>query len=303
MDLSSPSEPILEKSWRARMSAHREKLGPITSAYRQRKACGQLHPVYDFLFSYYPYRAGKLEQWHPALGESLVVETEAPAHFQKKHYQWQGDRFSLNPEQLSPKVIKRLQFSRRLLELTAGRPPNYGCYGLHEWAMVYRSEDIRHRERAPLRLSSSEISDFVESQTLSCSHFDAVRFFTPEAVPRNRLQPTLLTREDYEQPGCIHANMDLYKWSFKAMPWIGSDLLREAFFLALELRELDMRASPYDLSQYGYEAIEIETKAGRAEYARLQQMMAAKASRLRTQTLGGLDSIIEQVTISVPSPL
>ena len=295
--------PILlpESTWRAREEAHREELAPITSAYRQRKARGDLHPVHDFLFRYYSFTAGKLEQWHPAVTETLEIKGSEPAHFQQKHYLREGNSIALDSSRLGVKEIERFHFARRLLEKTANRPANFGCYGLHEWAMVYQSENPRHRERAPLRLTTKEITEFVDSQTLACSHFDAVRFFTPAAAPHNRLQPTLLTREEHEQPGCIHANMDLYKWTFKAMPWLGSDLLRETFFLALALRELDMRASPYNLENFGYEAIAIETPSGRAEYVRRQQDLAEKSSALRLRVISTLDTILEQVTIS-PSP-
>lgn len=290
-------------TWQQRAEAHHKELSPITSAYRDRKARGQLHPVHDFLFSYYPYTAGKLEQWHPPIGEILPLQGSFPDHFRQKHYYLDKSSATLDPTVLREKDLARLRFSRQLLELTHNRAPNFGCYGLHEWAMVYQSKDVRHGERAPLRLSTTEIKDFVDSQTLACSHFDAVRFFTPAAAPRNRLQPTLDTRKDYEQPGCIHANMDLYKWSFKAMPWVGSDILRKTFFLANDLRELDMRASPYDLSSYGYSPITIETSAGRAEYVKIQQTLAKQATRLRAEVIGALDSIFEQVTFQHPTPL
>lgn len=58
----------------------------------------------------------------------------------------------------------------------------------------------------------------VELMSLRCSHFDAYRFFTEDAVGRN-LEP--LSREpqvDTEQPGCLHAAMDLYKWAYKLAP-------------------------------------------------------------------------------------
>lgn len=290
---SAPS--VAATCWKERAERHRAELAPITSSYRQRKARGEIHPVHDFLFRYYSYTAGKLEQWHPALGETLSLDGECPEQFRQKCYQQTCGQISLDPSLIRPKDRERHRFSRRLLALTANRPANFGCYGLHEWAMVYRSNDIRHRERAPLRLSEAELAEFVESQTLACSHFDAVRFFTPAAIPRNRLQPTLDTREENEQPGCIHANMDLYKWAFKAMPWVGSDLLRQTFFLALELREIDMRASPYDLRQYGYQAIPIETAAGRAEYVQCQQHLASKAASLRSEVLTALDSILDSV--------
>lgn len=290
--------PVKAKCWQERAETHRAALAPVTSAFRQRRARGDLHPVHDFLFSYYSFPAGKLEQWHPAVGEVLTTAEDLPHHFSQKHYRHQNGTVALNPDILRPKDLERFRFARRLLEVTASRPPNFGCHGLHEWAMVYQSDDIRHRERAPLRLSPQEIKEFVDSRTLACSHFDAVRFFTPAAAPRNRLQPTLLTREEFEQPGCVHANMDLYKWTFKAMPWLGSDLLRQTFFLALELRELDMRASPYELSDYGYAAIPIETSGGRAQYEEIQQKLANKAAALRVKVMETLDVLFNQVTIS-----
>jgi hypothetical protein len=55
----------------------------------------------------------------------------------------------------------------------------------------------------------------------------------------------------------------------------------DCFELAADARELDMRASPYDLIDYGFESIPIETAAGRAEYVRAQQRIAERAAPLR----------------------
>ena len=87
--------------------------------------------------------------------------------------------------------------------------------------------------------------------------------------------------------------MDLYKWTFKAMPWLGSELLRENFLLALEFRELDMKASPYDLTDYCYEPITIETSSGRQEYQEQQQKLATRASKLREQIIEALDNLLK----------
>ena len=67
-----------------------------------------------------------------------------------------------------------------------------------------------------------------------------------------RTWTTWAARHDSEQPGCIHANMDLYRWAYTSMPWIGSDVLWACFALAVELRVLDMEAGPYDLRELGY---------------------------------------------------
>ena len=158
--------------------------------------------------------------------------------------------------------------------------------------MVYQGGEIRHRECAPLRLPQEEIDQIVASRPICCTHFDAFRFFTPGAMPLNRITPTLHTREDFEQPGCIHANMDLYKWAYKSSPWIGSDLLRDCLFFAIEAREIDMKASPYDLSDYGYAPIRIETASGRREYEGAQHALYLKGLPLRQRLIDALAGIL-----------
>jgi hypothetical protein len=56
--------------------------------------------------------------------------------------------------------------------------------GLHEWAMVFRNPNVRHRY-VPFRLSRAETDAVVKSQPLRCSHFDAFRFFSPQTAPQN----------------------------------------------------------------------------------------------------------------------
>jgi hypothetical protein len=58
--------------------------------------------------------------------------------------------------------------------------------------------------------------------------------------------------------------MDLYKWCYKLSPLINSELLLDCLQLAAAAREIDMRASPYDLSDYGYSPSAVENRAGRA---------------------------------------
>jgi hypothetical protein len=177
-----------------------------------------------------------------------------------------------------------VEWLRGFLDGIERRAPAFGCHGLHEWAMVYRTEEVRHGS-LPLRLPPAGIAAVVESLPVRCSHYDAFRFFTPEARPLNRLQPTRETTPMLEQPGCLHANMDLYKWAFKLSPWTPSELVADAFELAREIRELDMRASPYDLVELGYEAVRIETPEGRAEYERAQRGFAERAWPIRRRTV------------------
>lgn len=46
--------------------------------------------------------------------------------------------------------------------------------------------------------------------------------------------------------------MDLYKWAFKFAPFIPSELIADCFALARDIREIDMRASPYDFAPLGF---------------------------------------------------
>jgi hypothetical protein len=145
---------------------------------------------------------------------------------------------------------------------------------------VYRAPAVRHPQ-IPLRLGPAGIDAVVESMPLRCSHFDAYRFFTEPATRRNSEKLTRSAQVASEQPACIHANMDLYKWCYKLGPLVESELLMDCLELAAYARALDMRASPYDLGDYGFEPIAVETPAGRAEYVRAQQGVAERAAPLR----------------------
>lgn len=262
-------------------------MSPYADAFVWRRHSGKKHPVHDFLFTYYSTSPHKLKQWVPSIEEGIVVTPDILAE-----YPWLNDHWfrvdagvmRLNPERISGSTLSIAGFITKLCENILNRPPRFGCFGLHEWAMVYKlsPSDIRHNGYS-LRLPSKELDDFVESQTICCSHYDAYRFFTPEAQPLNTLKPVISTRLQMEQSGCVHANMDLYKWATKLWPWIGSDFIAKTFLLALEARELDMRASPYDLRNDGYEPICIETEDGRRQYQREQQSLMEKSVPLREE--------------------
>ena len=146
-------------------------------------------------------------------------------------------------------------------------------------------------------MEPQELAEFVESRPLLCTHFDAFRFFTKPAQPMNRFELSREKFEETEQPGCIHSNMDLYKWAFKLYPWISSDLILEAFELALEARTIDMKASPYDLVDYGLEPIRIETEAGRKEYKELQEAIFEKGKPLREKLIQQYEALLKNLIL------
>ncbi|WP_366475258.1 hypothetical protein [Demequina sp.] len=99
--------------------------------------------------------------------------------------------------------------------------------------------------------------------------------------PRNALQLTRADQPLHEQPGCLHANMDLYKWTGKLLPAVPSELALDAFELAMEIRYLDMQASPYDVTEFGLEPVRIETPEGKRDYAERQAEFSRRAAPLR----------------------
>jgi hypothetical protein len=132
----------------------------------------------------------------------------------------------------------------------------------------------------------------VEANRIRCSHFDAFRFFTAAARPLNVLQPTRERQHVNDQPGCLHANMDLYKIGYKLTPLVPSELVADCFALARDIRTMDMRASPYDLTDLGYEPVRIETVEGRQAYVEAQRGFAERAAPLRRRLIAACDRLL-----------
>ncbi|HKP06360.1 MAG TPA: 3-methyladenine DNA glycosylase [Microbacterium sp.] len=285
MTIAPLEAPVLTgAAWREREAAHEERARALTAPHRERAARHEKHPVEDFLFTYYSYKPAVLHRWHPGEG----VELADAADEERAAWRWyrpgsapgdlavDGERFRAERGALVANVA-------RILRATAGRTPGFGCFGLHEWAMVYRQRE--HRHPVPLRLGQDATDAVVEAHDLRCTHFDAFRFFTPAAVPRNRETLTRESQPELEQPGCLHAGMDLYKWAVKLGPLVPGEVLLDAFELARDIRVLDMRASPYDLADWGYDAVAIETAEGKAAYVREQRGFAERGRIVRARLI------------------
>ncbi|TDD66302.1 3-methyladenine DNA glycosylase [Jiangella aurantiaca] len=277
---------LAEERWRARTASHEARVDALVGAHLKRRRAGRAHPVHDFLFTYYSFKPAQLRRWHPGVGVALAGSPP--------HASWSGYVEGPDGVIVGPSVVERraatVAWVRALLTATASRPAHHGCFGLHEWAMVYRMApgDVRH-EAYPLRLGHDGTDAVVEAHEIKCSHFDAFRFFTDEARPRNALTPTRELQPSLEQPGCLHAGMDLYKWAYKLVPLVPSELVADAFELAAEIRELDMRASPYDLAGLGYEPVRIETTEGKRQYVEQQRAFAARGAVVRDRLLAAID--------------
>ena len=291
-------------TWQALAAAHAARVDVWIQPHLERRRTGQKHPVHDFLFDYYSQRPAALRRWHPGFGVVLedaaefegvkgygrVVPDEIVANSASSPRDRQG--LSVTGDHLRSQ-LPLVESSRRLLAATAGRTPTLGCFGLHEWAMVHGTDATRHDW--PLRLGTTGTDTVLESHKITCSHFDAFRFFTDSARPLNTLRPGRDDRPAFEQPGCLHAGMDLYKHAFRLTPLIPSELVADCFALARDIRELDMRASPYDFADLGFDPVRIETPEGKQAYVAAQRAFAERGAPLRQRLVGECDRLLRAV--------
>ncbi|MEU7993241.1 3-methyladenine DNA glycosylase [Rothia amarae] len=306
--LVAPLRPLEREQWEPTARTHERRAGRFADPFLDRRNRGQKHPVEDFLFTYYTLKPGQFKKWHPGAG---VILLDAPEYAAQKFYrpataveieaagvdaarasslEKSGEAMLVDVEAFLEKRGSAVEFTREILGNTAAKPGFFGCFGMHEWAMAYKSEEnnIRH-EYLQLRLGSEGTNQVVENNRIRCSHFDAFRFFMPQAIDKNELQPTREQQRFMEQPACLHANMDVYKWAYKLLPLVDSELLMDCFELAWEIRELDMKAAPYELRDWGYEPIEVETPAGKAEYVKIQRGFSERSVQLRRRLVKVLD--------------
>ena len=295
---------LTEDAWLGRATAHQNRVERYAAPYLARRSSGQKHPVEDFLFTYYTQKPGQLSRWHPGPGVILTGEAASerldwkfyraatPAELAASETPDARSGVVLDLEDFLGKRKEAVDFARIILGKTAARPAQFGCFGLHEWAMVYQQEAnaVRH-EYLELRLGSSGTDQVVEENRIRCTHFDAYRFYTPQASGLNELRPTRENQRDLEQPGCLHANMDLYKWAYKLSPALPSELVMDAFELSWRIRAMDMQASPYDLAAWGYPPIPIETAAGKSDYVAHQRTFSAESAVLRERLRVAVDAL------------
>lgn len=285
-----------EQQWRGHAQAHAARAEALTRDHVRRRAHQQKHPIEDFLFTYYSIKPAQLRRWHP--GAHTVLENGAKERANWKYYtSYKTLHARVDLAQYLEHRGSTLEYIHTLLKNTLAAPARFSCFALHEWVMVYKlqPEEIRHTQ-LPLRLGHAGTDEVVRSHEITCGHFDAYRFFAPEAVTLNRLRPTRETQPCMEQAGCLHANMDLYKWAGKLGPIIPGELLLDCFELAKEIRIVDMQASPYNLESLGYEAIAVETASGKAEFVARQREFATRANILRKRLIAVIEGVREAGT-------
>jgi len=259
------------------------------------------HPIFNFILEYYGFNHADLHRYSP--GSCIFLQgalADDPRLHRKAFVAAEGGGF-FDPGLIPEKRLAWFKWIAELLRVTMDREPSFKCFGLHEWAMLYRpaaDEDapVSRFQQLRLRLSQQELNMVVEAGLLSCTHYDASRHFPHSALPLNAIQPppSKSRRLNLEQPGCVHTNMDLFKWAVKAVPFIPSDIVREALSIAIEARVLDMRASPYDLTKVSLQRgsadfdaspVRVETAGGREDYQLMQWAIHRRAKPLRERLL------------------
>lgn len=143
--------------WRTYAKEHERRAGRFADPFVRRREQGQAHPVEDFLFTYYTLKPGQFKRWHPGAGvilldaaervswkfyraateDELVLAGLSPddAHTHAER----GDAILVDIPRFVDKRGTALTFTREILSNTADKKAFFGCFGMHEWAMAYKS--------------------------------------------------------------------------------------------------------------------------------------------------------------------
>jgi hypothetical protein len=245
------------------------------------------------------------------------------------------------PQSLQHVAAGPLVRYRQVLYQTLAAEPVLFCYGLHEWAMQYvKKEEEEDEERTmiggddpstgstdvkkknfvnhyqphlPRRVSADVIRTTVERRGVHCTHVDAIKYFTTDALPLNAYQSSTTTTDDtdnnnsssstrraidqlqWEQPACVHAHMDLLQYAMRLQPFIEAELFRDILATCLAARRLDVAASPYDATRYGLIPVPVEKPEGRSLYRKRQIELMERAQPLRQRLLDQYDCFIDAV--------
>ncbi len=148
-------------SWMESAAKHADGVDQRVAGHLARSSTRTKDPVEDFMFTYYRLRPAALRRWHPGVGLTLSTDGAPPATVDERAG-WRWYRRLPGPTQgvlafdAEAFVADRrgaVRFIHDLLRATGTRPAQLGCFGLHEWAMVYAVPEGRQRHQTwPLRL-------------------------------------------------------------------------------------------------------------------------------------------------------
>lgn len=281
-------------------------------------------PISNFMCDFYGVKPRRLLEWSPGplVGIAQPFQDESCRSLLLRGNSRHGVARDLlfagnvtdtvgmfDPQHIPLATLDAFRIDRSILTATESRAPSFSCFGLHEWAILYHPpgtpEPVRHQERdnpnLKLRVSQETINGVVEGRIpkskdtapLRCTHFDAIRFFHPDARPHNTVipEPNRKTQAINEQPGCVHSHMDLLFYALRLGPFLSSDVFRECLQCAMDSRAVDVRATPYAVD----DPICVEQVTGRKEYARAQEELFERAKPVRRRLIEAYGPILGDV--------
>ena len=77
---------LTETEWRAHNNNHITRARRYTDDHLARRKAGTTHPIFDFLFEYYPIRISHLHRWHPGIGIGLADPQRTSPHSAWRYY-------------------------------------------------------------------------------------------------------------------------------------------------------------------------------------------------------------------------
>lgn len=185
------------------------------------------HPIYNFLFRYFTFKSSRLFDYSPGcnvrfLPSALDTNKIGSDRVRKLATVIENNICQVYPYEnyFTANQISAMKASLRVLYKTYHRPPSFYCFGLHEWAMQYKPEKdncsscglLGYKQNLSCRVTAREIEQVIESRPLNCTHYDALRYFTPSSKPKNSFHLVdRFDKEKFDQPGCTHVHMDLFR--------------------------------------------------------------------------------------------
>ena len=305
---------LTRSEWRSRADAHRRRVKDLLGGMFYDRKIHDKHPIYNFLFTYYRFRPHRtLERYSAGLEFGLEKHCNSDDDGSlylpsSKHFSVKNNCIEMDPvKSLNEKSVTRIRNLHTLLALVQRRPPTFSCFGVHEFAMLHSGARHSHfQKNLKLRMTQREIDDVVERAPIRCSHFDATRHFPESALKSCGIKTGPTLRVKNEQAGCIHTNLDLFKFSLRLWPFASSELVADALELAIRARELDMRASPYDLSSisdftelgrdFDLTPVLIETESGRAEFRDSTMVLYRDSLPIRNRLIKVASSVLDCVS-------
>lgn len=212
--------PVFSTDWTRRAVFQRARVQNLLQGklYKDKS-----HPIFNFLFSYFHFKPPILLQYSPGMNIPIEFDAESHKYLCPRTQSISNGLITYDPKRddFTDRQRDSLNTTLKLLQRSFNKHPNFHCFGLHEWAMLYTNSkfntnpEVPHRRQAlPLRISQHELNRIVEDNNLNCTHFDAFRFFADSAKPFNRTSPipSRINQPDQDQAGCVHVTMDLFKY-------------------------------------------------------------------------------------------